>query len=279
MRDSNNDKMASNASIIRVHKDKNYTVMSNKHLFQRDLSLKAKGLMSVFLALPDDWNYSISGLCKIVKEGKDALNATISELKKFGYIDIERQNAERGRFTFIYHIYEQGKIISPCTGFPCTVNAYSENPNAVSPTAVQPNTENPQQLNIKELNTKEQNTNDKTLVNPTSGFTFDDLKNLYDSICVHFPKVTKITDSRKKKAELRLKVYPEKSFWETVFKKAENSNFVRSGKFFCFDWVLKNNENALKVFEGNYDNNKGNNKVVPVEFSAESSSKYSECYK
>ena len=279
MRDSNNDKMASNASIIRVHKDKNYTVMSNKHLFQRDLSLKAKGLMSVFLALPDDWNYSISGLCKIVKEGKDALNATISELKKFGYIDIERQNAERGRFTFIYHIYEQGKIIPPCTGFPCTVNACSENPNAVSLTAVEPSSENPQQLNIKELNTNEQNTNNETLVNSTSEFTFDDLLGLYSQICIHFPKVVKITDERKQKAALRLKKFPEKSFWETVFKKAEDSKFVRSGKFFCFDWILKNNLNALKVFEGNYDNDR-KNKVVSVEFaSGGGSSKYSECYK
>lgn len=92
-----NDK---SSSVIRVHKTKNFTVMNNKHLFQKDLSLKAKGLMSVFLALPDDWDYSISGLCKIGKEGKDAINATISELKKHGYIEIERKNAERGRFVF-----------------------------------------------------------------------------------------------------------------------------------------------------------------------------------
>ena len=158
-----NKNATNNAAIIRVHKRKNYTVMCNKHLFQKDLSLKAKGLMSVFLALPDNWNYSISGLCKFGKEGKDAINSTISELKKFGYVEIERKNAERGRFTFIYHIFEEGKTndedISPNTDFPYTDEAYTENPTMVEPTAVEPNTENPQGINTNIINTNQQNTN------------------------------------------------------------------------------------------------------------------------
>jgi hypothetical protein len=163
MREKNN---TNNATVIRVHKRKNYTVMCNKHLFQRDLSLKAKGLMSVFLALPDDWNYSISGLCKFGKEGKDAINSTIAELKKFGYVEIERKNAEKGRFTFIYHIYEEGKKqdgdeeidVSPCTDFPYTDEAYTENPTTVVPSAVEPNSVNPQQLNTNESIIKKPNT-------------------------------------------------------------------------------------------------------------------------
>ena len=116
------------------------------------------------MALPDDWNYSIAGLCKILKEGRDALNTTIAELKEFGYIDIERKNAEKGRFSFIYHIYERGKeeTISPdlpCMENPHTVNAYTESPQTDAPTAESPSTENPEQLNIKELNIKESKTN------------------------------------------------------------------------------------------------------------------------
>lgn len=158
------EKNATNAAVIRVHKDRNYTVMSNKHLFQRDLSLKGKGLMSLFLALPDDWNYSIAGLCKILKEGRDALNTTIAELKEFGYIDIERKNAEKGRFSFIYHIYERGKeetacLNTPYTENPCTVNACMENPQADVPTTESPSMENPEQLNIKKLNTNKSRTN------------------------------------------------------------------------------------------------------------------------
>ena len=78
-----NKEKTSNAALIRVHKTKNYTVMSNKHLFDKPpLSLKAKGLLCMFLALPEDWNYSINGLVAICKESRDAIKTGLDELKK-----------------------------------------------------------------------------------------------------------------------------------------------------------------------------------------------------
>lgn len=274
-------KQATNAAVIRVHKDRNYTVMSNKHLFQKDLSLKGKGLMSVFLALPDDWNYSIAGLCKILKEGRDALNATIAELKKYGYIDIERKNAEKGRFSFVYHIYERGKeeylpSDLPCTDNPHTDNAYPENPETVFPTAEQPDSENPQQLNIKILNTEEQNTNEQNSFVKTTVFTCEDLFELYKSICIDFPVPRLLNDKRKEKAKSRLKEYPEREYWETVCRKAQNSKFCRENSFFCFDWILENSQNSLKVFEGNYDDKKSTVSTFPK--TNDEKSKYSRCY-
>lgn len=71
-------------SIIRVDKNQNYTVMSNAHLRDKDLSLKAKGLLSVVLSLPDEWNYSLSGLASISKEGITAIRSAINELQEYG---------------------------------------------------------------------------------------------------------------------------------------------------------------------------------------------------
>lgn len=260
----------SNASIIRVHKNKNYTVMSNQHLFQRDLSLKAKGLMSLFLALPSDWEYSISGLCKMGKEGKDAINAAIAELKSFGYIEIERKNAEKGRFIFIYHIFEEGKENLPYTGFP-----YTDKPLTVQPCTVLPSTDNPQQLNTNILSTNELNTNNQTHVKTTSVFTPDDLFNLYLEICIDFPKPRELTNSRRQKARKRIDIKPMREFWEIVCRNAQNSDFIRSGNWFCFDWIIKNDTNPLKVYEGNYNNK--NSAELQQKLNS-SCGKYSNCY-
>lgn len=70
-------------TVIRVHKTANYTVMSNHHFKEKSMSLKAKGLLSLMLSLPDDWNYSISGLVKLSKDGKDGVMSALSELEEF----------------------------------------------------------------------------------------------------------------------------------------------------------------------------------------------------
>ena len=73
-------------SVIRVHKSKNYTVMSNTHLRDKSLSLKAKGLLSVMLSLPDNWDYSIAGLVAISKENETAVKSALNELKDNNYV-------------------------------------------------------------------------------------------------------------------------------------------------------------------------------------------------
>lgn len=125
--------------IIRVNKTKDYTVMSNYHLHEKDMSLKAKGLLSLMLSLPDDWDYSIDGLIKLSKDGKDSVTAAILELEKFGYLVRTQAKDKSGRFAgYDYDVYEK-----PMTGEPLT-----ENPPTVKP---------PQQ-NTNILNTNKQNT-------------------------------------------------------------------------------------------------------------------------
>lgn len=95
-------------SVFRVEKNKGYTVMSNHHLRNHTLSLKAKGLLSQMLSLPDDWDYTLQGLAQINKERIDAIREAVRELERAGYIKRSRERDERGclRGT-VYTIYEQ----------------------------------------------------------------------------------------------------------------------------------------------------------------------------
>lgn len=97
-------------SVIRVHKNKNFTVMSNVHLRDMDLSLKAKGLLSVMLSLPDNWNYSIAGLCSICKENETAIKSTIKELKERRYVIVDKKypnETESKKYEYVYNIFEE----------------------------------------------------------------------------------------------------------------------------------------------------------------------------
>ena len=99
-------------SIIRVNKNKNYTTMSNYHFRDNRLSLKAKGLLSEMLSLPDDWDYSISGLVAINKENETSIKSTLDELKKYGYLVVNKllpNKTETGRIEYVYDIYEKPK--------------------------------------------------------------------------------------------------------------------------------------------------------------------------
>ena len=98
----------SKIAVIRVIKNKNYTVMSNTHLKDKRLSLKAIGLLSVVLGLPEDWHYSVNGLVGIVKDGKDSVESAIKELKKNGYLKVEKiyPNENSNRIQYQYTFFE-----------------------------------------------------------------------------------------------------------------------------------------------------------------------------
>lgn len=95
-------------SVIRVIKSRNYTVMSNTHLKDKRLSLKAIGLLSIVLGLPEDWHYTVNGLVGIVKDGKDSVESAIKELKKNGYLRVEKiyPNANSNRIQYQYTFFE-----------------------------------------------------------------------------------------------------------------------------------------------------------------------------
>lgn len=137
-------------SVIRVEKTKNYTVMSNYHFKERAMSLKAKGLLSLMLSLPDNWDYSIAGLVAICKENETAIKSALKELQQFGYVKVDKimpDKTESGRIEYIYNIYEQPKQDDKKQGV--------EN----LPLEIQ-RVENHTQLNTKEQNTNKLNTKD-----------------------------------------------------------------------------------------------------------------------
>lgn len=96
-------------AVFKIKKTDNYTVMSNHHLRDKKLSLKAIGLLSKMLSLPDEWDYSMSGLVAICKEQRSAVESAIKELKKHGYMTIDKlmpNETESGRIEYVYNIYE-----------------------------------------------------------------------------------------------------------------------------------------------------------------------------
>lgn len=142
-------------SVVRVNKTENFTVMSNWHFREKKMSLKAKGLLSLMLSLPPEWNYSIAGLVALSKDGKDGVMSALNELQKFGYLIRLRMTDEKGRFAgYEYNIYEQPQIDdSPSAENPNTVKANTKKPNAVKPTLLNTKELSTKALSIKELNT------------------------------------------------------------------------------------------------------------------------------
>ena len=97
-------------AVIRINKDKNYTVMSKYHLQDKSISLKAKGLLSVMLSLSDDWVYSVAGLAAISVENETAIKSALNELKKAGYVVVTKltpKETKSGRFEYVYDIFER----------------------------------------------------------------------------------------------------------------------------------------------------------------------------
>ena len=145
-------------SVFRVEKNKGYTVMSNHHLRNHTLSLKAKGLLSQMLSLPDDWDYTLQGLAQINKESIDAIREAVRELERAGYIKRSRERDERGclRGT-VYTIYEQPHA-EPTPEEPTQEKPALDNPTLEKPMLDFPTLENPMQLNTKGKNKEKQNT-------------------------------------------------------------------------------------------------------------------------
>ncbi len=146
-------------SIFRVEHTTGFTVMSNYHLRDKNLSLKAKGLLSQMLSLPEEWDYTLAGLSFINREKIDAVREAIKELENAGYIVRTRERDEKGRLKGTeYVIYEQPQ---------------QENPASENPTLEKPTLENPMQLNTYKTNTKKSNTN--SINHPSKGDRVDEM--------------------------------------------------------------------------------------------------------
>lgn len=143
-------------TIFRVEKNREYVVMSNRFLRNKEMSLKSKGLLALCLALPDDWEYSINGLCAICKESQTSIRSALKELETHGHLKRERKQNEKGQFIYEYVIFE-----TPYSGFVYADNQQTDKAH----------TGNRRQQSKKGQTIKKQNNN--------NGF-MDKLKTMYE---------------------------------------------------------------------------------------------------
>ena len=156
-------------AVFRIEKTKDYTVMSNHHLRNTELSLKAKGLLSLMLSLPEDWDYTMRGLSRICKDGIDSNRVGVQELEAQGYLVRQRVRLPNGQLGSVeYTILEQPRAPQPKPEIPTLEKPMLENPTQVKPILDSPMQEIPTQLNKDILNTNLSNTDESNpiLSNP-----------------------------------------------------------------------------------------------------------------
>jgi hypothetical protein len=193
-------------AVYRINKTKDYTIIGNFHLREKEMSLKAKGLLTLFLSLPDDWDYSVMGITSLVKENSGTVNRIMQELEHFKYLTRTRLFKEDGKFkTWQYDIYEK-----PYVEKPYVENAYVENAYV----------ENATQLNTKEVITKKPNIKNTKKEN---------LDNLFNKFYEEYPK-------KKSKGNVEKWFLKNKPSEELVNKMIEKVNILKKTS----DWKKEN---------------------------------------
>lgn len=239
-----------NGSIFRVHKSENYTLMHNHHLRNKELPLKAKGLLSVIFSLPEEWNFSINGLATLSLDGRDSILSIIKILQEAGYIYLEKVRNERGQFDTIYNVYEE----------PQQNPFFTESENPTRCENVLTESENPsrqdriggtESAKPEQINTKKTNTNKKEKT------AYGEFNNVYLSD-EHFSKLHKIY---KQETKLNEAIEILSSYKESRGKTYKNDYAVLGSH----NWVFK------KVFpkgvkkESAAENQKNNSAVSDYE--------------
>lgn len=257
---------------FRVNKTSDYTVISNYHLREKGMSLKAKGLLTLMLSLPEDWDYSISGLASICAENETAIKTGLKELKKFGYLRISKifPSKERGnkKIEYIYEIFEkplgedkrqkEQEIEKQLLEKQKVENQGVENLPLESQAVENQGQLNTNKLNTNKLNTKEVSTKEYIYVKNKFSRLCEEIKTNWIKIA-HEYKLSgtqlKITDKRKRAINNLLKEYSLEEVIQSM-EKVHTSSFLqgnnKTGWQISFDWFI-NKSNFLKVLEGNYD--------------------------
>ena len=239
--------------IFRVEKNTNYTTMSNYHLRDKRISLKAKGLLSWMLSNTDNWDYSIQGIVANCKENETAIVSALDELKTYGYLQITKltpDKTESGRFEYIYNIYEKPKQEIEKQGV------------EILPLEFQPlevlRVENQVQISNNKRNTIGR----KTLIEkPRKGIPNNQVSEieifvkLYNELCPNLPKCIKQTDNRDKAISKIVKKFSLEDI-KTVFTKANDSAFLTGkndrGWIANIDFLLREDK-FISTLEGKYD--------------------------
>lgn len=274
--------------ICRIMKLNNYTVIANNCIRNPEISLKAKGLHTLMMSLPDDWNYSVKGLKAICKESDRSIETALDELKKFGYLKIEKIPPRPGhpKIDYVYTIYEvpvseiengsysvelqnqevqnvpldntaQGVQNAPLDNALQGVHFVGVHPVEVQDEGVQ----NRKQLNkdilSKDKPNKDKLSTDKVPGSEKTGYAL--ILDLYNTMCPSLPKAMSLNSGRKKAIQVLAKQYKLEDF-KTVFRKAEASDFCKGQKGNWrgtgganLDWLLTGKYFA-RTLEGRYDN-------------------------
>ena len=253
----------------RVIKNKNFTVMINIHLRAKDISLKAKGLMSLCLSLPENWDYSIAGLVTLSSDGRDSVTNALNELKKCGFLVSEKRRVSGGFFKSFYTFYENpeenpnfngdlgqdnhdGKPVMDTDnhdGFTDAVEPMQLSQCSLTTSA------NPEEINT---NNKELKSNTKNKKN----------KEVIKNIFGEFQNVS-LTDVE----ETKLRELYNTKFEEAIGKLG--SYKFATGKKYKSDYAVLNKHNW--VYKTMFPNGKNNN-VVGFEAKPTTQSKYANCY-
>ena len=263
---------------FRVNKTSDYTVISNYHLREKGMSLKAKGLLTLMLSLPENWDYSISGLASICAENETAIKTGLNELKKFGYLRISKifPSKERGnkKIEYIYEIFEkplgedkrqkEQKTEEQTLESQAVENQGIENLPLESQAVENQGQLNTKELNTNKLNTKEVSTKEYIHVKNEFSRLCEEIKTKWIKIA-HEYKLSgtqlKITEKRKRVINNLLKEYSVEEVLQAM-EKIRTSNFLqgnnKTGWQIAFDWFI-NKSNFLKVLEGNYDDKENEN--------------------
>lgn len=233
--------------VFRINKNNDYTTMSNYHLKDKRLTLKAKGLLSVMLSLSDEWNYSVAGLCSISKENETAINSALKELKDYGYLVVSKERKLDGKFEYNYDIFERPTIEKPGMEKPGMENMGVAN-------------------NINNINNNEINTKDKILNNKKEEKEIDpSVQRIFEWWNVkNIIKHSKLNDVRIKAIKNKLKEYKVDEIENAI------SNYATvlhdNSYYWNYTWSLEdflNRKNGFTTFlkEGsnwvNYQKQKG----------------------
>ena len=132
-------------SVIRVEKTSNYTVMANYHFKEKGLSLKAKGIMSLMLSLPEDWDYTVAGLATLSKDGIESVRSALRELEKFHYLTMEQTKDKAGKFSSTNYVLHE----KPFTENPITENPITDKPISEKRTQLNTNLSSTKKLSTK----------------------------------------------------------------------------------------------------------------------------------
>lgn len=236
-------------AVFRINKTSNYTVMSNYHLKDRCLSLKAKGLLSLMLSLPDDWDYSISGLCAICIESESAVKSALNELKKRGYLKVDKimpGKTASGRIEYEYNIFEQ----------PYEKQAAEKQGLENQPLEIQ-GLENQGQLNTNQSKTKDQRTKESNTENKKE--SKKDLRKSFDEL------IEEYTDNAELRGALGDYLQMRKAIRKPITNRALELAFKKLDELSHddFEKVAIVNQSVMNSWQGLFplkENNKQNNK-------------------